>query len=212
MCSVCRTACFRGLIRESDAGIGFGSRGTLESMCALLHGRPILIDEPRYSAVSGCVRAAIVCRRRRRLGLTRGFGCEIGFGPISEPWPVWLLAGHGLGTAVFRCFRIDTDCVRCRTACFRGLIRKSDTEIGFGPRRTLGSVCARLHDRPIIINEPRYSGGVGLARVVGVCRSGSYPWTSSEIGPRDWIWFGFGAVAGLSAGWSWSGDRGIPTF
>lgn len=99
-----------GLIRGLDSEIGFGPRKTLESMCAWLCDRSITINEPRYSAVSGCVRAAIVCRRRRRLGLIRGFGCEIGFGPASGPWPVWRLAGHGLGTAVFRCFRIDADC------------------------------------------------------------------------------------------------------
>lgn len=99
-----------GLIRGLDSEIGFGPRKTLESMCAWLCDRSIIINEPRYSAVSGCVRAAIVCLRRRRLGLIRGFGCEIGFGPASGPWPVWRLAGHGLGTAGFRRFRIDTDC------------------------------------------------------------------------------------------------------
>lgn len=93
-----------GLIRGLDSEIGFGPRKTLESMCAWLCDRSIIINEPRYSAVSDCVRAAIVCRRRRRLGLIRGFGCEIGF------------------------------------------------------------------------------------------------------------WSGFGAVAGLAAGWSWSGNRGIPLF
>ena len=45
-----------------------------------------------------------------------------------------------------------------------------------------------------------------------VCRSGRYLWTSSEIGRRDWIWSGFGAVAGLAAGCSWSENRGIPPF
>ena len=39
-----------------------------------------------------------------------------------------------------------------------------------------------------------------------------FPRTGSEIGPRDWIWSGFGAVAGLAAGWSQSGNRGIPPF
>ena len=34
----------------------------------------------------------------------------------------------------------------CRIARFRGLVRGSDAEIGFGPRGTLESVCARLRD------------------------------------------------------------------
>lgn len=99
-----------GLIRGLDSEIGFGPRKTLESMCAWLRDQSIIINEPRYSTVSGCVRAVIVCRRRRRLGLIRGFGCEIGFGPASGPWPAWRLAGHGLGTAGFRRCRIDADC------------------------------------------------------------------------------------------------------
>lgn len=37
-------------------------------------------------------------------------------------------------------------------------------------------------------------------------------WTGSEIGPRDWIWSGFGAVVGSAAGCSWSGNRRIPLF
>ena len=42
----------------------------------------------------------------------------------------------------------------CRIACFRGSVRESDIEIGFGPGGTLESVYARLRDRPVIINEP----------------------------------------------------------
>ncbi len=47
----------------------------------------------------------------------------------------------------------------------------------------------------------------------GDCLSQAPPsWTGSEIGRRDWIWFGLGAVAGLTAGWSWSGNRRILPF
>ena len=63
--AVCRTACFRGPIRKSDIEIGFGTRGTLESVCALLCDRPVIINELRYSAVSRLVRVVIVCRSCR---------------------------------------------------------------------------------------------------------------------------------------------------
>lgn len=42
----------------------------------------------------------------------------------------------------------------CQTTCFRGLVRESDPEIGFGTRGTLEPVRARLRNRPVIINEP----------------------------------------------------------
>ena len=154
--------------------------------------------------------------------------------------------------------------VACRTACFRGLIRRLDIEIGFDPcmaaqsaaflidripkalgfrRFRMGADCVRLPDclfpwigsRIGRRNRIRYEGNTGISvclavRPVGcnqralvfrcfrvdavgtVCRSGRYLWTSSEIGRRDWIWFGFGAVTGLAAGCSWSGNLGIPPF
>ena len=102
-------------------------------------------------------------------------GRDIGFGPASELWLVWRLAGHGMGTAGFRRFRMNADCVSLPDCLFPrtdseigrryrirseentgicGLARELDAEIGFGTRGTLESVCALLCDRPVIINEP----------------------------------------------------------
>ena len=89
--------------------------------------------------------------------------------------PAVRLIGDNRRTLVFRRFRIGVVCDRCRTACFCGLIRESDPEIGFGTGGALESVCARLHDRPVIINEPRYSAVSGWIRVVIVCRSRRCP-------------------------------------
>lgn len=46
VCDRCRIVCFHGPIRRSDIEIGFGPGGTLESMCALLCDRPVIINEP----------------------------------------------------------------------------------------------------------------------------------------------------------------------
>ena len=54
-----------GLVRELDADIGFGTRGALESVCALLRGWSVIINEPWYSAVSGWLRVVAVCRSGR---------------------------------------------------------------------------------------------------------------------------------------------------
>ena len=81
--SVCWIASFGGLIRESDPEIGFGPRGALESVCARLCDRPVIINEPRYSTVSGWIRVVIVCRGDHRRGLVRRLDLEIGFGPCG---------------------------------------------------------------------------------------------------------------------------------
>ena len=215
-----------GLIRGLDSEIGFGPRKTLESMCTWLCGRLAVIKEPWCPAVFVWTRLEPSAAVAATCGPVRRLAVEIGFGPVSGPWPVWRLAGHGPRTAGFRRFRIDTDCVRlpdclfwwtdsgigprnriraeentgidvcptvrligdnrrtlvfrrfrmgavcvrCRTACFRGLIRESDIEIGFGTRGTLESVCALLHGRPILIDEPRDSAGSGCVRAAIVCR------------------------------------------
>ena len=100
----------------------------------------------------------------------------------------------------------------CRTACFRGPIRKSNTEIGFGTRRTLESVCVRLRGWSVMINEPRHSAVSGWMRVVIVCRS------DATRGPvrRSGLEIGFGPAlqqrpVRRSVG-SWSGNRGIQPF
>ena len=141
-----------GLIRGLDSEIGFGPRKTLESMCAWLCDRPIIINEPRYSAGSGCVRAAIVCRRRRCLGLVRRLAVEIGFGSVSWSWPVWRPAGHGLGTAGFSRFRMSANCGRLPNRPFPW----TDSEIGLRNRiryegNTGISVCPAA--RPIDDNQ-----------------------------------------------------------
>ena len=154
--------------------------------------------------------------------------------------------------------------VACRTACFRGLIRRLDIEIGFDPcmaaqsaaflidripkalgfrRFRMGADCVRLPDclfpwigsRIGRRNRIRYEGNTGISvclaarpadfnrRTVvfrwfrlcagGDCLSQASPsWTDSGIRVRDWVWSDFGAVAGLAAGWSWSGNRGIQPF
>ncbi len=153
--AACRTACFHGPIRKSDTEIGFGPRGTLESVCALLCDRPVIINELRYSAVSRLVRVVIVCRSCRcpvdrfgdqasRLDLARSRVLW-----LLLYWPVWFREPQD--SAVSGLMGIASV---CRIACFRGSVRESDTEIGFGPRGTLESVCALLRDRPVIINEP----------------------------------------------------------
>ena len=108
----CRIARFRGLIRRSDSEIGFGTKGTLESVCARLRDRSTIINEPQDSAVFGWVRFAAVCCGGRTCGLDRESDLEIGFSTAWELWLVWRLAGHGMGTAGFRRFRMSADCVQ----------------------------------------------------------------------------------------------------
>ena len=54
----------------------------------------------------------IVCRGDHRRGPVRRLAVGIGLGPAWEPWPVWRPADRGLGTAGFRRFRMNVDCVR----------------------------------------------------------------------------------------------------
>ena len=71
----------------------------------------------------------VVCDRCRTAcfrGLVRRLDLEIGFGPASGPWPVWRLAGHSPGTAVFRRFRMSADCGRLPDRLFPW----TDPEIG----------------------------------------------------------------------------------
>ena len=148
-------------------------------------------------------------------GLNRGLAVEIGFGPASGPWPVWRLAGHGMGTAGFRRFRMNADCVSLPDCLFPrtdseigrryrirseentgicGLARELDAEIGFGTRGTLESACACLCGWLVMISEPRYSAVSGWIWVVIVChwclRLGLVRRLAVEIG--------FGSVS-----WSW---------
>lgn len=58
-------------------------------------------------------------------GLIGKSDLEIGFSPVWGPWPVWLLAGHGPGTAGFRRFRLGADCVRLPDRLFP----RTDSEI-----------------------------------------------------------------------------------
>ena len=123
-------------------------------------------------------------------GLNRGLAVEIGFGPASELWLVWRLAGHGMGTAGFRRFRMNADCVSLPDCLFPrtdseigrryrirseentgicGLARELDAEIGFGTRGTLESACACLCGWLVMISEPRYSAVSGWIWVVIVC-------------------------------------------
>ena len=69
-----------------------------------------------------CDRCRTACFR----GLVRRLDLEIGFGPASGPWPVWRLAGHSPGTAVFRRFRMSADCGRLPDRLFPW----TDPEIG----------------------------------------------------------------------------------
>ena len=91
---------------------------------------------------------------------------------------------------------MSADCARCRTTCFRGLIRKSGTDIGFDP-----SVAAE--SAVFLIDRISKALGFRCFRLdTGVDRLSLAPlsWTDSGIRVRDWIWSGFGAVAGLAAG------------
>ena len=139
--------------------------------------------EPRDS---GGVRLARVVGERRSgryLWPVRRLAVEIGFGPASELWPVWRLAGHGLGTAGFRRFRIDTDCVRCRTACFRGLIRESDIEIGFNPCMAAQSAVFLIDRIPKALGFRRSRMDTDCVRLPDCL----FWWTDSGIGPRNRI-------------------------
>ena len=201
-----------GLIRGLDSEIGFGPRKTLESMCTWLCGRLAVIKEPWCPAVFVWTRLEPSAAVAATCGPVRRLAVEIGFGPVSGPWPVWRLAGHGPRTAGFRRFRIDTDCVHLPDHLFPW----TDSGIGHRDRiryegNTGISVC--LAARPADFN--RRTAGFRWFRLCtgGDCLSQApLSWTGSEIGPRDWIWFGFGAVTGLAAGCSWSGNRGIPPF
>jgi hypothetical protein len=175
-------------------------------------GRLVIVRESLDSAVFGFIYNAAAHGSCGPRGLNRRLAVEIGFGPVSEPLPVWRLAGHGLGTAGFRHSWMSADCDCCRTVCFRGLIRKSDTDIVFRSGRTLESMCVRLCGWAAIIEEPWYSAVLGWVRAVAIRSSDDYLWADSGIGMRDWIWFGFGVVVGLAAGCSWSENRRIPTF
>ena len=265
-------------------------------MCTWLCGRLAVIKEPWCPAVFVWTRLEPSAAVAATCGPVRRLAVEIGFGPVSGPWPVWRLAGLGLGTAGFRRFRIDTDCVhlpdhlfpwadseiehrnrirakentgisvcpaarligdnrrtlvfrrfrmgavcvRCRTACFRGLIRESDIEIGFDPcmaaqsavflidwipkalgfrRSRMDTDCVRLPDCLFWWtdsgigprNRIRAEGSTGISVCPAVRPAGHHQrttvfhrfwmdtggdclpwgppsWTSSEIGPRDWIW------------------------
>ncbi len=176
------------LIRGLDSEIGFGPRGTLESVCAWPCGRSAVIKEPWCSAVFVWTRLEPSAAVAATYGPVRRLAVEIGFGSASGPWPVWRLAAHGPRTAGFLRFRIDTDCVRLPDHLFPW----ADSEIEHRNRiRAKGntgiSVCpaARLigdNRRTLVFRRFRMGAG-------GDCLPWGPPsWTSSEIGPRDWIW------------------------
>lgn len=89
----------------------------------------------------------------------------------------------------------------CRIACFRGPIRKSDTEIGFGPRRTLESLCALLRDWSVMIKELRYSAVSGWLWAVAVCGRGGSRGLNLESGAK----IGFGPTSGPRPVWRLAG-------
>ena len=97
-----------------------------------------------------------------RLGLVRFRGCGRFGGWLVLVWEPRDFAVSGL-------IRIASI---CRIACFRGLIRESNPEIGFGPRRTLESMCARLCDWSAVIKEPWYSAVSSWLRFAGACCDG----------------------------------------
>ena len=134
----------------------------------------------------------------RRNPIQSATGCVIG--DVSDtPNP---------GALVFRGSCVIVDCDHSRTGRVSGLNRESWAEIGFVPCEV-----SRLPARWLVL----ISGTAGFCRFrldAGGDRlpQGSPSWTGSEIGPRDWIWSDFGAIAGSAAGWSQSRNRRIPPF
>lgn len=168
----------------TDSGIGM--RDWIWSVWGVVVAGVLASSWFREPRDSGGVRLARVVGERRSgryLWPVRRLAVEIGFGPASELWPVWRLAGHGLGTAGFRRFRIDTDCVRCRTACFRGLIRESDIEIGFNPCMAAQSAVFLIDRIPKALGFRRSRMDTDCVRLPDCL----FWWTDSGIGPRNRI-------------------------
>ena len=137
-------------------------------------------------------------------GLVRGLAVEIGFGPASGPWPVWRLAGHGMGTAGFRRFRMSADCGHLPDRLF------PRTDSGIGRRNRIRyevntgiDVCPAVrqiddNQRTLVFRRFRLGAGVDCPP------QRRYSWTDSKVGRRDRIWTvdcgGIGDVSRCAAG------------
>ncbi len=74
-------------------------------------------------------------------------------------------------------------CDRCRTACFRGLVRRLDLEIGFGPASGPWPVWRLAGHSPGTAGFRRFRMSADCGRL----QDRLFPWTDPEIGHRNRI-------------------------
>ena len=96
----------------------------------------------------------------------------------------------------------------CRIACFRGLIRESNPEIGFDPSVAAKSAVFLIDRIPKALGFRCFRLDTGVDRLSLVPSSRTEP----GIGGRDWIRYVRGVVVGGVAACPSLGIRGIPLF